>query len=155
MTHYPGPQPTVPMTYPPTPGPPTPRPAIGHPPSAYRPLPPPPRRASRRTALALGVSAVALLLIAGLFTALYVMASGEHDDTAATLADRRAELSGVTEQLTNADRLVDAGTGRNADLDDTRTELAACVEAVRSLLWDDLDDAGQDAALDEMFALCQ
>lgn len=135
MTPYTGPRPTMPMT--------------------YQPLPPPPRRARRRTAVVLGVTAVVLLLTAGVFTGLYVDASGQRDTAAATLAERRAELDGVAGQLADTEQTRDDGTRRNAELEDTRTELAACVDAVRALLWDDLDDAGQEAALDEMFALCQ
>lgn len=135
MTLYTGPQPTMPMI--------------------YGPVPPAPRRATRRTAVRLGVVAMTLLLTTGVFAGLYVMASGQRATTAERLDQRRTELAELTDERAELARVHDDATRRNAELENTRTELAECVDAVRHYLWDDLAGAELNTALDQMFALCQ
>lgn len=135
MTLYTGPQPTMPMI--------------------YGPVPPAPRRATRRTAVTLAVVAVTLLLTSGVFAGLYVMASGQRDATAERLDERRIELAGLTDERAELTQVRDDATRRNAELENTRTELAECVDAVRHYLWDDLAGAELNTALEKMFALCQ
>lgn len=121
----------------------------------FAPLPPVARRAKRRTAVLLGVTAVALFLVAGAFAGLYVWANGERDAVTGRLDDRRGELTGLAGQITATEQARDEATRRNAELESTRTALGECVEAVRHFLWDELSDPEQTTALEQLFNLCE
>ncbi len=128
-------------------------------PMPFGPPPPPmpvPRRARRRTAIVLGVFAALLFLTAGAFAGLYVLSTGDHDAVAERLEDRRGELATVSDRLAaSEDERVDAEQ-RNSDLETTRTDLTACVDAVKHYLWDVAPDSPEDdAAFDTFFAACQ
>jgi len=126
----------------------------------YAPAPPysppiAPRRARRATAIVLGVIAAALLITAGVFAGLFTLASGDRDTLAGQLDERRTELGGVTDQVVATEEARDTAAERNTGLETTRSELSACVDVVQRYLWDGLVGAERQAALDQLFTLCQ
>ncbi|MCT2583450.1 hypothetical protein [Actinophytocola gossypii] len=116
---------------------------------------PPAPMGPRRSGVVLTVVAVVLVLTAGTFAGLYLATSGEHDDLADRLDDRRTELADRTDRATTTERERDRAEDRNSDLRVTRDALATCVDAVQHYLWDGLTGSARDAAISAMFTACE
>ncbi len=115
---------------------------------------PAPRRRRRRSVIVLAALASTLFLAAGVLTALLVMAGRDHDAAAGRLDDVRAELTGVRERVASAEAERNGVERRNTALQAEKSELSACVEAMRHYLWDGLTGTARSAALNTMFTEC-
>jgi hypothetical protein len=113
----------------------------------------PERRSRARVVLV--VAAVLAFAVAGLFTGLYVAASGDRDAAVALLDERKAQLAAAQERLGTAEEAASAARDRNSGLEAQGTALQTCVDAVQHYLWDSLTDAETTVAIDAMFTACE
>lgn len=128
---------------------------ISHPIPQQFPPPPPVRPPKQRARIVLLVACVVAFAAAAVFASLYIRADGDHDAAVARLDERTTRLADVREQLAAAEGGKTDAEERNADLTEEHTTLKACVDAVQHYLWDGLEGAAEDAALDAMFTSCQ
>lgn len=114
---------------------------------------PQPARKSR-SRLVLTVVAVVMFVAAGVLAGLYIAADSEHEKVTTTLEERKAELGALTEQIAAAEKEKSAAEQANTDLETQNDALLPCVEATQHYLWDGLEGAEREAAIDAMFAAC-
>lgn len=157
------PQPQPPAAGPPTPPPmPMPMPRPMPRPMPVPPILPPgmppvpqPRRSRRSTAVALAAVASAFLVAAGVFAALFVSAAGDHTAEADRLDQRRAEVTDLDGRVAAADAQQRQAERTNDKLETENTELAPCVDAMRTYMWEARTDAERKTALNDVVTFCQ
>lgn len=118
-------------------------------------LPPVPRRNRRRTAVVLAALAAAFLVAAGVFAALFVAATGDHDDAVARADQRHGELADLDSRISASDAEQQRTEQRNTGLESENADLTACVDAIRYYLSDGLTGTERVTALDDAFVACQ
>jgi uncharacterized protein HemX len=108
-------------------------------PSTQQPPPPPP--AKNRTVTILSIAVVVLVVVAGLFTVLYIMESGSHNDTAATLQTKERELNDANNGRKSTQAKLDETDGSLKDAEKARdeakdqvTELTKCRDAAKAFM---------------------
>jgi hypothetical protein len=121
--------------------------------SYYAPQEPQPVKKSR-SRLVLIALAVVMFVAAGVLAGLYVAADGDREKATSTLTDKKAELSDVRGQVSAAEESKSTAEQNNNDLESKNSALQPCVEATQHYLWDGLEGAERDAAIDAMFAAC-
>jgi hypothetical protein len=114
----------------------------------------PPRRDRRRTAAVLAALATAFLLSAGVFAALFVAATGDHDAAADRLAQRHSELADLDDRISAKDAERQRTERHNGGLESEDADLTECVGAMRHYLLDGLTGAARVTALDEAYTAC-
>jgi hypothetical protein len=162
---YPPIPPASPPSYPPIPAPSSP-PSSSFPPipaqsaqSSYPAAPysglmtPQPER-KPKTSLILIVAAVVMLAVAGTFVGLYLVAGKDHDSAVSTVEEKKTELAEVKEQYTATESDREEAESANSELESANSALTPCVEATQHYLYDNLEGAERETALDAMFTAC-
>jgi hypothetical protein len=119
------------------------------------PLPQPPRPKRNNTMVALTIALVLFVGLSATFTALWLIESGHHHQTSASLDSKEKELSDARRISQDTDhKLKDAEKARD-DAQGQVTELTKCRDAARALM-DAVDKKKEDIApeVDAMYRQC-